>query len=169
MRKEMFLTGEEMFEELKGENNHKYLNFIDPAFKEFIEKCYNHAQADLEKIEYENKVCEIVIDHLIRGGFLNSKGRQIFVDLLLTSAFLHSLYFDEKDLVTSITKPRAEFLQIAEELNMPEQYTDAIFEAIEAQLGAATPIRACKPGANTPQEVLSESIFIARMLYKWGK
>ncbi len=30
MRKEMFLTGEEMFEELKGENNHKYLNFIDP-------------------------------------------------------------------------------------------------------------------------------------------
>ncbi len=52
---------------------------------------------------------------------------------------------------------------------MPEQYTDAIFEAIEAQLGAATPIRACKPGANTPQEVLSESIFIARMLYKWGK
>lgn len=169
MRKEMFLTGEEMFEELKAEGADKYLNFMDPAFKEFVVKCYDHAGVSIEDIEYENKVCEIMIDHLIRGGFLNKSGKQIFVDLLLVSAFLHSLYINENDLITTMVKPRIEFLPIAESLDMPEQYTDAIFEAIESQFGPATPIRACKPGANTPQEVLAESIFIARNLYKWCK
>lgn len=170
MRKEMFSTDREMFKEkLDNDKIDRYLNFIDGSFKEFIEKCYKHANKDIDDIEYENKVCEILLDFLIRGGFLNSKGRQIFIDLLITSAFLHNLYFDEKDLVISIVKPRAEFLKIAEELGMPEQYTDAIFEAIEAQLGAATPIRACKPGANTPQEILSEAVFVTRMMYKWTK
>lgn len=169
MRKEMFLTGEELFEQLKGVDKEKYLNFIDPAFKDFVIACYEEAGCDINEIDYENKVCEIVIDHLIRGGFLNSKGKQIFVDLLLVSAFLHNVYFDEKDLVTSITKPRAVFMPVAESLDMPEQYTDAIFEAIESQLGPATPIRACKPGANTPQEVLANCIYITRSLHKWIK
>ena len=165
----MFLTGEELFEVLSGDNYDKYLNFIDPAFKEYILKCYEHANKRIEEAEYENKVCEILIDLLVRGGFLNSSGKQIFIDLLITSAYLHSVYFDERDLVMSIVKPRAEFLPIATSLDMPDQYTDAIFEAIESQLGPATPIRACKPGVNTPQETLAYAIYIARSLHKWCK
>lgn len=169
MNNRLFLTGEEMFEELgNAENNLRYFEFIAVEdLKNFITKCYEKAGKDINDIEYENMVCKILIDHLIRRGLLDTEAHQNFVDLLLTSAFLHNLYFDEKDIVCSLLKARTELDPIAQEHNIPEQIREAIWQGVEEQLGDATPVKKLKPSPNTPQELLAECIFITRNLYRW--
>lgn len=169
MNKQLFLTGEEIFPELADkEDIFRYLNFIEVQdLRVFITKCYEAAGKDLNDIEYENKVCEILIDHLIRRGLLDTQAHQNFVDLLLTSAFLHNLYFDEEDIICSLLRARAELDNIAEEMNLPEQIREAIWQGVEEQLGDATPVKKLKPSPNTPQELLAECIFITRSLHRW--
>lgn len=169
MNKQLFLTGAEMFPQLADkEDIFRYLNFIAVEdLISLIKKCYEKAGKDLSNIEYENKVCEILIDHLIRRGLLDTQAHQNFVDLLLTSAFLHNLYFDEEDVIFSILKARVELDSIAEEMGLPEQIREAIWQGVEEQLGDATPVKKLKPSPNTPQELLAECIFIAKNLNRW--
>lgn len=169
MNKQLFLTGAEMFPQLADkEDIFRYLNFIAVEdLISLIKKCYEKAGKDLSNIEYENKVCEVLIDHLIRRGLLDTQAHQNFVDLLLTSAFLHNLYFDEEDVIFSILKARVELDSIAEEMGLPEQIREAIWQGVEEQLGDATPVKKLKPSPNTPQELLAECIFIAKNLNRW--
>ena len=169
MNKQLFLTGEEMFPQLQDEDNLKYLNFIAVEdLRTFITKCYEKANKDINDIVYENLVCKILIDHLIRRGLLDNQAHQNFVDLLLTSAFLHNIYFDEKDIICSTMKARCELDEIAVSMNFPEQIREAIWQGVEEQLGDATPVKKLKPSPNTPQELLAECIFIARNLHRWN-
>lgn len=169
MNKQLFLTGNEMFPQLGDkEDNLRYLNFIAVEdLRTFITKCYEKAGKDINDIEYENTVCQILIDHLIRRGLLDTTAHQNFVDLLLTSAFLHNVFFDEEDVISSVLKARIEFDEIAEEMEFPDQIREAIWQGIEEQLGDATPVQKLKPSPNTPQELLAECIFITRNLHKW--
>ena len=169
MSNQLFLTGEEMFEQLKGDDNLKYFNFIQVKdLKDFITKCYEKANKDINDISYENLVCKILIDHLIRRGLLDTQAHQNFVDLLLTSAFLHNLYFDDKDIICSLLKARSELDEIAQDMNFPDQIREAIWQGVEEQLGDATPVKKLKPSPNTPQELLAECIFIARSIHRWN-
>lgn len=168
MNRQLFLTGEEMFPQLGGDDIFRYYDFIQvDELKTFIAKCYDRIDKDLEDIEYENMVAKILIDHLIRRGLLDTQAHQNFVDLLLTATFIHNLYFDEKDIIGSVMKARVEFNDIAEELNIPEQIMEAIWDGIESQLGDATPVKKLKPSPNTPQALLADCIFITRSLYRW--
>lgn len=171
MNKRLFLTCEEMYPQLAVESVDKYFNFIqEDVLKEFVAKCYAKVGKDLNDVIYENKVCEILLDHLIRRGLLDSNaGHQMFVDCLLVSTFLHSLYFDEKDIIGSVMKARIEFSDIADELQIPDQIQEAIWDGIESQLGDATPVTKLKPSPNTPQSLLADCIYITRSLYKWTK
>jgi hypothetical protein len=169
MSKQLFLTGEEMFESLQGEDKLKYFNFIQVQdLKDFIIKCYEKAGKDINDTSYESLVCKILIDHLIRRGLLDTQAHQNFVDLLLTSAFLHNLYFNEEDMICSLLKARAELDEIAQEMNIPDQIREAIWQGVEEQLGDATPVKKLKPSPNTPQELLSECVFIARNIHRWS-
>lgn len=171
MNKNVFLTCEEMYPQLNVDSVDKFFNFIqEDVFKEFLIKCYDKVDKDLNDVEYENKVCEILLDHLITRGLLDvNAGHQVFVDCLLVSVFLHNLFFDEKDIIGSVMKARIEFSDIAEELQLPEQIQEAIWDGIESQLGDATPVKKLKPSPNTPQSLLADCIYITRNLHKWIK
>lgn len=170
MNKQLFLTGEEMFPQFADtDNNLRYFDFIAvDELKDFIRDCYTHANLNIDEanLDYENMVCKVLIDHLIRRGLLDVNSHQNFIDVLLTAIFLHNIYFDEKDLILSLIAPRQNFDAIAEKY-IPEQISEAIFDAIESQLGDATPIKKFKPSPNSPQELLAECIFITRSLYRW--
>lgn len=171
MKNNLFLRDIDLQPALSNkEDSLRYFNFIiADELREFIAECYNKKGMAIESaiLDYENKVAEIAIDMMIRKGLLSKDAHQGFVDVLLTSIFLHNLYFEEKNLVASLFKARENLEPVAIKMGLHEQVIEAIFEGIEAQLGDATPIKKLKPSPNTPQSLLADSIFVARSLNKW--
>lgn len=169
MNNRLFLTSEEMFPALANkDNNLRYLEFIEvDELKEFIHKCYEHADIySKTDYEYENMLAKVLIDHLIRRGLIDNSSHQNFIDVLLAAVFLHNVYFDEERIIPSLVEARHNFEEIAKEF-MPEQVSEAIFDTIEGQLGDATPIKNLKPKPNSPGELFAECVFIVRNLYRW--
>jgi hypothetical protein len=154
--------------ELGDTNNvNRYIEFLHPDLQIFINKCYEHA--DHEICEYENLVCEILMDYLIRKGhYIPDVSRGIVVDTLLMAALLHNIYYDTT--VTSLFRARKEFTPIGRNSELyengpvPDNVLDAVFQAIEEQEGDVGEIAKLKPLAGSPSDLLAISIWMAEFM-----
>lgn len=163
----------ELYPELGDRTNaRRYIEFLNEDVQIFINKCYEHAGYEIN--DYVNTVCEITMDYLVRKGHINPEThRHSLVDCLLIAALLHDIYFEGPDKPSTLFKAREELAPIARQGDLyiygpiPEQVIDAVFQAIEEQVGDASIIQKLTPVPGSPSDLLASSIWIASNLCRW--
>ena len=163
----------ELYPELGDRTNQRrYIEFLNEDVQIFINKCYEHAGYEIN--DYVNTVCEIMMDYLVRKGHINPEThRHSLVDCLLMAALLHDIYFEGPDKPSTLFKAREELAPIARQSDLyiygpiPEQIIDAVFQAIEEQVGDASIIQKLSPVPGSPSDLLATSIWIASNLCRW--
>jgi hypothetical protein len=115
-----------------------------------------------------------MMDYLVRKGHINPEThRHSLVDCLLIAALLHDIYFEGHDKPSTLFKAREELAPIARQGDLyiygpiPEQVIDAVFQAIEEQVGDASVIQKLTPVPGSPSDLLATSIWIASNLCRW--
>lgn len=164
----------ELYPELGDrENPRRFIEFLNEDVQIFINECYDHANYEIN--DYVNTVCEILLDYLVRKGHVDpNTHRHSLVDCLLISALLHDIYYEGPDKPSSLFKAREEFTPIARNKELyiygpiPEQVIDAVFQAIEEQMGDASEIKKLAPIPGSPSDILATSIWIASNLLRWN-
>ncbi|MED1125382.1 hypothetical protein [Bacillus atrophaeus] len=118
-----------------------------------------------KKLEEANRVADVLRDLLVHKNLLDEHTHQSFVDILMVSALLHNLFYDEKDW-TTLFHARRELEPIAEEVGINaqsnKQSLDALYHTIEGQLGDQTPVTECIPKPATPTELFSYAVWFAK-------
>lgn len=163
----------ELYENLGNkENINRFIEFLNEDVQLFVHKCYEHAGYEMN--EYVNTVCEILMDYLIRKGHINPNShRHSLVDCLLLSALLHDVYYEGPNKPSTLFKAREEFTPIAKLEDVytygpiPDQILDAVFQAIEEQVGDASEIQKLTPIPGSPSDILATSIWIAKNMNRW--
>ena len=163
----------ELYPELANrDNKNRFIEFLHKDLQIFILKCYEHCGKEID--DYTNMVCEILLDYLVRKGHINPDShRHSLVDCLIMSALLHDTYYEGPDKPSSLFKAREEFLPIARQEDLyehggiPDQITDAVFQAIEEHVGDASEIQKLVPVPGSPSDLLAISIWVARNINKW--
>ena len=158
----------DLYPELGDKNNpRRFIEFLHSDLQIFIDKCYEHCGKEID--EYTNRVCELLLNYLVRKGHIDPNShRHSLVDCLLIAALLHNTYFEGPDKPSTLFKAREEFLPIARQADLyehgalPEQVTDAVFQAIEEQMGDASEIQKLVPVPGSPSDLLATSIWIAK-------
>lgn len=158
----------ELYPELEDrENPRRFIEFLNEDVQIFINECYNHAGYEIN--DYVNDVCRVLMDYLVRKGHVDPKThRHALVDTLLIAALLHDVYYEGPNRPSTLFRAREEFTPIARnaELYMygaiPEQVIDAVFQAIEEQMGDASEIKKLAPIPGGPTDILATSIWIVQ-------
>ena len=164
----------ELYPELGDRNNERrFIEFLHEDAQIFINECYKHAGYEID--DYINTVCEILLDYLVRKGHIDPKThRHVLVDTLLIAALLHDVYYEGSDKPSSLFRAREEFTPIARNGELyvygplPEEVIDAVFQAIEEQMGDASEIKKLSPIPGGPAEILATSIWVASNLLRWN-
>ena len=158
----------ELYPELSDRNNERrFIEFLNEDVQIFIAECYKHAGYEIN--DYVNTVCEIALDYLVRKGHVDpSTYRHSLVDCLLIAALLHDIYYEGPDKPSTLFKAREELAPIARNADLyvygaiPEQVIDAVFQAIEEQMGDASEIKKLAPIPGGPSDILATSIWIVQ-------
>lgn len=148
-------------------NRRRFIEFLNEDVQIFIEECYKHAGYEIN--EYVNDVCRVLMDYLVRKGHINpDTHRHSLVDCLLISALLHDVYYEGPSRPSTLFRAREEFTPIARNADLyiygalPEQVIDAVFQAIEEQMGDASEIQKLTPIPGGPADILATSIWIVQ-------
>ena len=148
-------------------NRRRFIEFLNEDVQIFIEECYKHAGYEIN--EYVNDVCRVLMDYLVRKGHINpDTHRHSLVDCLLISALLHDVYYEGPSRPSTLFRAREEFTPIARNADLyiygalPEQVIDAVFQAIEEQMGDASEIQKLTPIPGGPTDILATSIWIVQ-------
>ena len=94
---------------------------------------------------------------------------------MIAGMMLHDIYIDEEHLTTSLYKAREEFWTIGKDPDnfngsvMNDQILGQIFQCIEGQFGASTPVEGSIPIVRSPQEDFADAIYIAKCLKYWSR
>ena len=158
----------ELYPELSDrENPRRFIEFLNEDVQIFINECYKHAGYEINA--YVNDVCRVLLDYLVRKGHVDpNTHRHSLVDCLLISALLHDTYYEGPDKPSTLFRAREEFTPIARNAELyvygpiPEQVIDAVFQAIEEQMGDASEIKKLAPIPGGPADILATSIWIVQ-------
>lgn len=143
------------------EDKYEYLDKIMiEELHEFAIDCLNE-YGSKKKLEEANKLCKILIDMLVHKRLVDDKSHQSFVDMLLVSAFLHNLFYDEDDWRT-LFDARFTLSYIVEEKKINSQVMEAVYQTVEGQLGERTPVSSCIPKPNTPTEMFAYCVWFLK-------
>lgn len=147
-------------DELNTEKHVFFDMIIVPELRDFAADMINTYGSE-EKLFEANKVADILVAMLKKKGLLKGTVQQSFIDVLIVSALLHNLFYDESDW-TTLYIARSTIEPIARDGGIPQQVLDAIFQTIEAQLGDDTPVPTSRPQPNTPTELFTWAVWFAK-------
>jgi hypothetical protein len=115
----------------------------------------------IEKLEEANKVSDVIRGLLTHKRLLDGQTHQSFVDVMLSAALVHNLFYDESDWLT-LFQARKILSPIASELKINEQALDALYHTVEGQLGEQTPISEIIPKPGTPTELFAYAVWFVK-------
>lgn len=133
----------------------KYIDRIsDQSIKEFIFKSlqsYDNEEEFREKLKDSNGVAEWLLFLLEDDKILSAGANAYFVELLIAAAFIHNMDYSygEEDW-TKIFNPRKRTQEFANEFGLIGNTIDAIYQAVEGQLGKDNPNKLLHPNPNSP-------------------
>jgi len=109
-----------------------------------------------EKLIEANKVVDVMTGMLRKKKQLPEDNNSIALmyEIMIAAGLVHNLFFDGKSFA-SLARTRDVLKPVAVECNVPDQYLDTIFEAVEAQLGEDSFNRNLVPGDNTPAGIFA--------------
>jgi hypothetical protein len=145
----------------RGDVKYRNLDLIAiDELAQFTVECLNRFGNE-EDLQEANEVADVMVQMLRKKKILTETAHQSFVDVLLVSALLHNLFYEEDDW-SSLFFARQGLLPVAEEMNINSTVTDAIFQTIEGQLGEDTPVPMCKPAPNSPTELFATAVWFVK-------
>lgn len=130
---------------------------VAQEIKDFTEKALE-AYGTQEKLKVSNKVCDVLYQMLVKRKFAGGNQHEVHVDILLSAALLHNLFFDPKDW-TTLYDARQQLNDLAVDCGLRGGLIDLIFDTVESQMGEDTPVVGSKPKPNTPQEFFSNAVW----------
>lgn len=114
-----------------------------------------------EKLIQANIVADMIIEKLTYDKLLSEQTHQTFVDIMVSAALLHNLFYKEEDWRT-LFDAKFYLEPIAEELKINYQIIETLFHTIQGQLGAKTPITDCIPKPGTPTEMFANTVWTVK-------
>lgn len=161
----------------------RFISILNPTLQHYINLCLKHAADDtvpMEVSDFALLACEILCDLGVSRGIFVHKGNDVYepsdaLQTMIAAMMLHDIYIDQEHLTTSIYKAREEFWPIAKNPDnfdgavINDQILGQIFQCIEGQLGAATPVEGSIPVVRSPQEDFADAIYIAKCLEHWTR
>ena len=161
------------------EDKNRFTNILNSSLQNYIKLCLEHAKVEVS--EFALLACEILCDlGVSRGIFIYNKAKDIYepseaLQTMIAGMMLHDIYIDEEHLTTSLYKAREEFWPIGKDPDnfngsvMNDQILGQIFQCIEGQFGASTPVEGSIPIVRSPQEDFADAIYIAKCLKYWSR
>lgn len=161
------------------EDKNRFVNILNSSLQNYIGLCLEHAKVEVS--EFALLACEILCDlGVSRGIFVYNKAKDIYepseaLQTMIAGMMLHDIYIDEEHLTTSLYKAREEFWPIGKDPDnfngsvMNDQILGQIFQCIEGQFGASTPVEGSIPIVRSPQEDFADAIYIAKCLKYWSR
>ena len=161
------------------EDKNRFVNILNSSLQNYIGLCLEHAKVEVS--EFALLACEILCDlGVSRGIFVYNKTKDIYepseaLQTMIAGMMLHDIYIDEEHLTTSLYKAREEFWPIGKDPDnfngsvMNDQILGQIFQCIEGQFGASTPVEGSIPIVRSPQEDFADAIYIAKCLKYWSR
>ena len=161
------------------EDKNRFVNILNSSLQSYIKLCLEHAKVEVS--EFALLACEILCDlGVSRGIFVYNKAKDIYepseaLQTMIAGMMLHDIYIDEEHLTTSLYKAREEFWPIGKDPDnfngsvMNDQILGQIFQCIEGQFGASTPVEGSIPIVRSPQEDFADAIYIAKCLKYWSR
>ena len=161
------------------EDKNRFTNILNSSLQSYIRLCLEHAKVEVS--EFALLACEILCDlGVSRGIFVYNKAKDIYepseaLQTMIAGMMLHDIYIDEEHLTTSLYKAREEFWPIGKDPDnfngsvMNDQILGQIFQCIEGQFGASTPVEGSIPIVRSPQEDFADAIYIAKCLKYWSR
>ena len=161
------------------EDKNRFVNILNSSLQNYIGLCLEHAKVEVS--DFALLACEILCDlGVSRGIFVYNKAKDIYepseaLQTMIAGMMLHDIYIDEEHLTTSLYKAREEFWPIGKDPDnfngsvMNDQILGQIFQCIEGQFGASTPVEGSIPIVRSPQEDFADAIYIAKCLKYWSR
>ena len=161
------------------EDKNRFVNILNSSLQNYIGLCLEHAKVEVSEVAL--LACEILCDlGVSRGIFVYNKAKDIYepseaLQTMIAGMMLHDIYIDEEHLTTSLYKAREEFWPIEKDPDnfngsvMNDQILGQIFQCIEGQFGASTPVEGSIPIVRSPQEDFADAIYIAKCLKYWSR
>lgn len=170
----------ELMPELEDKTDRlRFVNILNKSLAHFVDLCLAHA--DVEISDFALQACEVLCDlGVSRGIFTYEPLKDCYVpsealQTMIAAMMLHDIYVDEEHLTTSMYKAREEFWPIGKNPDnfggavMNDQILGQIFQCIEGQLGAASPVEGSIPVVRSPQEDFADAIYITKCLKHWTR
>ncbi len=114
-----------------------------------------------EKLIQANQVADMIIEKLTYDKLLSEQTHQTFVDIMVSAALLHNLFYKEEDWRT-LFDAKFYLEPVAEDLKINHQITETLFHTIQGQLGAKTPVVDCIPKPGTPTEMFANIVWTVK-------
>ena len=161
------------------EDQNRFVTILNSSLQNYIRLCLEDAKVEVS--EFALLACEILCDlGVSRGIFVYNKAKDIYepseaLQTMIAGMMLHDIYIDEEHLTTSLYKAREEFWPIGKDPDnfngsvMNDQILGQIFQCIEGQFGASTPVEGSIPIVRSPQEDFADAIYIAKCLKYWSR
>ena len=161
------------------EDKNRFTNILNSSLQNYIRLCWEYAKVEVS--EFALLACEILCDlGVSRGIFVYNKAKDMYepseaLQTMIAGMMLHDIYIDEEHLTTSLYKAREEFWPIGKDPDnfngsvMNDQILGQIFQCIEGQFGASTPVEGSIPIVRSPQEDFADAIYIAKCLKYWSR
>lgn len=130
-------------------------DFVVKALKEY---------GTTNKLNQANQVWNM-LEQLMKKKHIYNEGQLVtFYEIVRAATLLHNLFYEGT--ITSLFMAREKLTPLAKECGLPEHdVINPIFELIEGQLGADTPVPRCVPTPNHPQELLALACWLIEELH----
>ncbi len=109
-----------------------------------------------EKTLLSDKVTDNLELILTNKKLLIANAQQLYIEVLFATAAVFNLFYDGT--IPSLFQ----FREITKDSKIDNQILDSMAQTIEAQLGDNTPVPILKPNTNSPSELFSLAVFIAK-------
>jgi len=151
----------------KDDTLFRYLDIIQYApLKEFTEEALM-TYGTKKHLLVANKVIDVMMEMMKKKNLLSSNTSQAFVEIMLSSALLHNLFYNGS--LHSVFFARERLTPLAREKGVPEMSVMQIFQLIEAQFGDDIAIEACRPRPSHPTELFAWAVWFVEEYNSTGK
>lgn len=145
-------------EEMARNINRIRIDTLQQFVKDSIQE---HGSA--QKLVTANRVCDTVIKMLEKQGQIQGGNEQSYIQAIVAAALIHNLFYDGT--FPSVFLARQELTSKATSLGIPSNYTDAIFQMVECQLGYDMPVPKCRPTPGHPEELFAWACWFIEELH----
>lgn len=140
---------EEIF---NGRENNYLAMYTEENLKQFtVESLEKYGS--LATIKESEEVIKVMLAMFTKMKQVNKQNRPVWIELLITAAYIHNLFYDGT--LESLIRTREKLMPLVLKHRIPINGAAMIFQAVEGQLGEDMPIEACQPRGDSPNRIFA--------------